>query len=153
MHYSRQLFFALAFMLVWSCSANQKAVTKPPLLSHGLTLAKTITSQNGIGEPEDATEIFFSSDKEVLAFLRIDNLAGKHRIRWDWFAPDGSLYLSSGDFTVEPGTGKFYRTVTLWHALTIQGDKAASLPGQWRLDIIINEDLLDRRIFTLKQPV
>jgi hypothetical protein len=152
MQLSRQLCFALAFVLIWSCSNSQKAVKKPLLLSHGLTLAKTVAIQNGIGEPKDAAEIFFSSDKEVLAFLRFDNLAEKHRIRWDWYAPDGSLYLSSSDFTVAPGTGKFYRTVTIWHALTIQGDKAASLPGQWRVDIIINEDLLDRRIFTVKQP-
>ncbi len=144
----KHFYFALAFILLCSCSTTRRT-TKPPLLSHGLSLARGVIEKDGIGEPQGLTSTFSCEDKEVLAFLRFDNLAGPHQLSWNWYAPDGSLYFSSGGYTPRTGARSFYRVVTAWHALTIRGDKAARLPGQWHVDVFINGELIDRKSFTL----
>jgi hypothetical protein len=148
MKINKHFYFALVFILLCSCSTTQRT-TKPPLVSHGLSLARTVIEKDGIGEPQGVTSAFSCEDKEVLAFLRFDNLAGPHQLRWNWYAPDGSLYCSSGGYTPQTGATSFYRVVTAWHALTIRGDKAARLQGKWHVDVFINGDLLDRKSFTL----
>lgn len=91
-----------------------------------------------------------SDDRKIIANIVCRNLTGGHSIRWDWYSPDGKLYVSkSTDIHTTDGT--FSKQVDAWHALNIKGDKAESLPGRWRVKVFVDHKLVDAPFFTLSR--
>ena len=137
--------------LVLSCTTNRKTtVPRSSRLVYGVVLAKGILEKNGIGEPQYPTNTFATKDKQVVAIIRMNNLAGQNKLRWDWHAPSGELYMSSNDFPLDSvSSGKCLRSMTAWHAMRIYGDMAEKLTGQWRVYIYFNDELIEHKMFTL----
>ncbi len=137
--------------LVLSCATNgKKAGTTAPRLVYGVVLAKGILEKDGIGEPQNPTSVFTAKDKQAVAIVRMNNLAGRNKLRWDWHAPGGELYISSNDFSLDSvSAGKYMRSMTAWHALRICGDRAEKLSGQWRVYIYLNDKLIEHKMFTI----
>ncbi len=40
--------------------------------------------------------------------------------------------------------------MTTWHALALNGDKSSNTPGNWRIRVFLNNELVDTKSFTLK---
>jgi hypothetical protein len=157
MHFFRtSILLVLSALLVFSCSAQKKVAQKPPLKVHGLTISKGIKKKGSVAVPIDPTTEFSPRDEVVVAHIKIDNLSGTHNFRWDWYAPGGELYYSTADFPFNIPGGKYSEETTAWHSLTIKGDKAASLFGNWEVKVYINADLVDSHRFvltTLKETI
>ncbi len=141
----------MAVCLVLSCATSRKTATKrPPGFVYGVALAKAVFEEDGIGIPQDLTDTFTTKDKQAVAIVRMNNLVGKNKLRWDWHAPNSELYTSSNDFPlVAVAAGKYLPSMTAWHALTICGDMAESLIGQWNVYIYLNDELIERKVVTL----
>ncbi len=137
------IFFTIA------CSSAKHVEKKPPSRFSGITLSKDIEQKDSLGVPIEPTTSFTSLDKEVVAHLKFENLAGKHLLRWDWIDPDGNLYYSTGDYPVKTSQGKYLIQATAWHRLSIMGDLAAQQDGQWAVKAFVDNELIDSKNFVI----
>ena len=48
--------------------------------------------------PLNPTTNFTSQDTQVYALMKFENLSGSHRIKWDWYKPNGEVYVSTHDY-------------------------------------------------------
>jgi outer membrane protein assembly factor BamE (lipoprotein component of BamABCDE complex) len=64
-----------------------------------------------------------------------------------WYAPDDSIYAEN-DFQEFLGTTEYAAT-----GLNIQGNKAAELLGEWRVEIYLNGQLIDKKTFYMREKV
>jgi len=133
-----------------ACGSNYQVIRKtPPFRFVKATLAKDVTK----GKPEGETNTFSIQDNSVIANARFENLSGKHTIRWDWYAPNGKLYLSSGDYLLKTSEGRYRQRADVWHKLSIKRDKAAALPGDWRVDIFLDDEPLLSKNFIIEDDI
>jgi hypothetical protein len=146
------VFLALSLFLL-SCSST-RAIRKPPALRFvGMTLSKEIEVETFNAIPKDPTTIFSPKDREVVAFLKLENLWGVHTVRWDWFEPNGNLYYSTGDYPIKSAEGKYSKEVTTWHKLSIRGDEAENLRGEWTVKVFFDKEVLASRNFKIEAEV
>lgn len=139
----------LAIFVTIACSSTKHVEKKPPSRFSGITLSKNIDKKDLLGIPIEPTTSFTSQDKEVVAHLKFNNLAGKHVLRWDWIAPDGNLYYTTGDYPVKTSRGKYLIQATAWHRLSILGDLAEQHAGQWSVKAFLDNKLLDSKSFVI----
>jgi hypothetical protein len=143
----------LVAMVCWGCGTTTSDTPKPRVKFVRTTFAKGVADKDPLSVPVDPGDSFESADEKVVAHLAFANLSGDCKLRWDWYSPDGELYLSSGDFPVSITKDQYVREATAWHSLNIEGDRAATLPGDWVVKVYYNNDLVDTRSFTLSPSV
>lgn len=83
---------------VLSCSST-KSIQKsavPPFKIAGTTISKDIKESGNLSMPIELSKEFSTKDKQVVSHVAFHHLTGKHRLRWDWYAPDGKRYQTSG---------------------------------------------------------
>jgi len=137
-----------ALFLILSCGSTKQVVKNPSFKFAGTTLTKKIKEAGPIAIPEDLTTTFKTQDQQVVAYAKFDN--GSHKIRWDWHKPDGGLYCSSGNTTLKIAKQKYTKEAASWHTISINGDKASELPGQWSVKVFFDDELLETKDFTIK---
>lgn len=134
-------------VILFACSTTRE-VKKPPTFKLAeATLAKGVSI---IGTPVNSTTTFTTEDQEAVAYLRLGNLSGNHKLRWEWSAPDGRVYYTTGS-SIETGIDKFRKDVTVWHRLAIKGEKAATLPGRWSVRAFMDESAILVKEFEIKE--
>ena len=137
-------------LLVFACSSTKYVEKKPPSKFAGVTLSKGIDSKGTIGVPLEPSTTFSTQDSEVIAHLKFENISGKHKLRWEWYDPNGDLYYSTGNFPFKTSRGKYLKEASTWHRLSIDGDKAANYPGDWELKVYFDGELLESKRFVMK---
>lgn len=148
MFLSRFVCLVIPFIL-FACSTT-KVVRKPPTFRVSeATLAKGVSI---IGTPTNPTTTFTTEDQEAVAYLRLGNLSGNHKLSWEWSAPDGRVYYTTGS-SIDTGIDKFRKDVTAWHRLAIKGEKAATLPGRWFVRAFMDESVVLVKEFEIKETL
>lgn len=132
-----------------ACSAGTSSITKPAVTFLGISLSKAVKKRGDIAKPVEPTTTFSINDKEAIALLSIKNLHYQIRLRWEWYNPDGELYYSTGNVPVKISKDKFIREFSAWHAMTIKGDKAAAMPGEWIVKVFMDDEYLDMKKFDI----
>jgi len=135
-------------MLV-SCSGSKTIQKTPEFRYAGTTLSKGVSTSGSLGVPTNVTNQFSTKDKAVFAHLNLENLSGSHKVRWEWYGPDGKLYYATGNTHVKASRGNYTRKCSAWHNLSIQGDKAQTMPGEWQLKVYFDNDLLEAKMFSI----
>ena len=147
------LTFIILYMgVIFSCAQTKEIRKKPTLNFVSLTLSRKIDDSGVIAKSIDTTSIYSSEDKEVIALIQLENLSGTHNIRWDWHSPDGELYYSTGNAVAKTSDKNFIRDVTIWHRLSIAGEKAADLTGKWEVHVFMDDERVDIQYFNLMEP-
>jgi hypothetical protein len=147
-------FFPLIFLLfLFSCASTQEIKRPPAFRFVDISLSKAVEDQTSIAVPKNPTTIFSPKDPEVVAFLKLENLWGVHTLKWNWIDPDGNLYYSTGDYTIKSADGKYLKEVTTWHKLSIRGQQAGKLIGDWTLNIFLDKEVVAVRNFTIDMEV
>ena len=141
--------FLFLFFLVFACGTTKESLQKPHFKFVGATLSKGINNSGTTAIPLEPTSKFSTNDSEVNALLEFKNLSGKHILKWDWYNPKGDLYYSTGNSPIETSLGGYLRKATAWHRLSIQGDKAASYPGEWEVRIYLDGEFVEYKKFTI----
>jgi len=137
---SLTLTLSLTLFTFFSCSSTNE-IRKPPSLKIAeLTLSKGI-DKGAIAHPINPTSAFITQDTEAIASLNIENMYGRHTIRWDWHGTDGKINYTSGDYQVNVSKNKFHKQFTIWHSLPIKGEKASNNLGQWQVKIYFDGEL------------
>lgn len=139
----------VGLILLMACSTGTPAITKPAVTFLGISLSKAVATQGGRTVPVESDSTFSIHDKEIIALLSINNLYYQIRLRWEWYSPDGALYYSTGNVPVKISEKKYIREFNAWHAMTIKGDKAGTLPGAWTVKVFMDDEYLDMKKFDI----
>ena len=141
--------FLLLPFFIFACGST-KEVKKPPRLAfEEPILSKGIDYKGNKGIPINPTTTFSAEDPKVIASLNLENLSGKHTIRWDWHDPNGNLYHSTGNYPIESSKGKYIKDATAWHRVSIRGEKAADYPGDWKVNIYLDKEFIASKMFKI----
>ncbi len=141
--------FISLILIISSCSST-RIVKKPPkfkLVESSLSKRIEITDKKSI--PLEATTRFNVLDPEIVSHIKYANLAGKHNIRWEWYSPDGKLYLKTEDLSIHSSKNKYIKNGTVWHKIMLKNTKAETLPGDWKIKIFLDNTLLTVKSFLL----
>jgi len=141
----------LLHSLISACSSTQTIKKPPPYRYAGTTISKDVNTSGSTGVPVEATDRFSTTDSTVCALLKFENLTGKHKVRWDWYAPDGKLYYSTGNTKIKTASDSYLREATAWHKLTINGDKAETLPGDWEVRAFFDNEMVESKRFSIQK--
>lgn len=114
------------------------------------SLARDVANRQTDSIPIDEASIFSPEDPQALMWVKLDDMAGKHNLRWEWYDPYGKLYLTTGDYKVNTD-GKYRPFNTSWHKMAIKGEKAANLPGKWQVKVFLDERPVASREFEIKK--
>ena len=91
--HSRQMpFFLIVIILLHlslavSCTQTKEIRKKPDIKYVGMVLSNKIDDTGITAKAIDASTIYSTADKEVIALLTLENLSGKHDVRWEWYSP------------------------------------------------------------------
>ncbi len=144
------LFISLCIAITMVCCGGSKTIQKTPKFQYaGTTLSKGVKSSGKLDMPTMVTNRFDADDKAVYAHLNLENLSGDHKIRWDWYSPDGKLYYTTGNTRIKASRGNYIPKCTPWHSLSIKGDKAQEMPGEWRLKVFFDNEVLESKNFSI----
>jgi hypothetical protein len=141
----------LSLLLTASCSSILSSSSSTYDFS-GITLSKGIDKKGTTAIPKDISTTFNTDDTEIIALLKFANITGAHAVRWEWLSPNEQLYYSTETLPIKTGEGKFRKEAAAWHRLSIRGDKAASLTGDWEVKAYMDNRLLTSSKFVLKTP-
>ena len=151
----KRLFFLLSLPLFVIACSSSKQVRKP--LSFRVvntTLAKAIDDKETAGIPLNPTTTFFTQDPEIISHVKLRNLSGKHALRWEWYDPNGNLYYATKDHSIHIPKGKYVAEATVWHKISLRGERAQKYPGNWKVDIHLDDALIASNAFEIKpKPV
>jgi len=114
------------------------------------SLARDVTSRQTDSIPLEEASVFSPEDPQALMWVKLDDVAGRHTLRWEWYAPDGKLYLSTDDYKINKD-GKYRPYNTSWHKMAIKGERAASLQGKWQVKVFLDERPIARSEFEIKK--
>jgi hypothetical protein len=137
--------------ILFSCASQSMVENKPRTKFQGMQLARDIDDSGVIGVLHEPTSEFNTEDLQVISFLAIENLSGSHKLRWEWVAPTGKTYLSTEKYPLNVEKGKYLPEVTAWHRISIKDEPAADLPGKWRVNAYIDDELVDSKPFYVKK--
>ena len=137
--------------ILFSCASQSMVENKPQTKFQGMQLARDIDDSGVIGVLREPTSEFNTEDLQVISFLAIENLSGSHKLRWEWVAPTGKTYLSTEKYPLNVEKGKYLPEVTAWHRISIKDEPAADLPGKWRVNAYIDDELVDSKPFYVKK--
>ncbi len=144
------LFLIVFIAIALVCCGGSKTIQKTPKFHYsGTTLSKGVKSTGKLDIPTTVTNRFSANDKAVYAHLNLENLSGSHKIRWEWYGPDGKLYYATDNTRIKASRGNYIPKCTPWHSLSIKGDKAQNMPGQWRLKVFLDNEVLERKNFSI----
>jgi hypothetical protein len=134
-----------AFALLFTVAMGQ--ASHPlffPLSEH--TMAKGICP-NAV--PCDRTYTFSVNDDEAVSWLLIFRDSNVHTVEWRWYYPEGRTYDRT--FSVIPPIDGFdgMWAAPVWSCLKIAGTDVARLPGNWKVDIIVDFRKVQTEYFTI----
>ncbi|MBI5746318.1 MAG: caspase family protein [Nitrospirae bacterium] len=121
----------LIYLLV-GCAGYTLIISKPEL-------AGTINqAPSGPIIPQGSTrETFTQDDPFAYVLIELKDLTGEHELRWRWVDPNGNVYVE----TLPSLLGKKgfrYPNIKVSHKIKIEGERAAGLPGRWRVQLVLD---------------
>jgi hypothetical protein len=135
----RRRLFTLACALAAGLAggAPAGAVTVVDQVATANPLANT-----GCTRPSPQT-FYRPSDATAFLWVSFDDAVESDAAEWRWFAPDGSLYVTSEFVVGFEGDG------CAWSGINIDGQQAADLRGEWRVDFYFNDTFVTTARFTI----
>lgn len=139
-------------LVLFGCGIKKNYQKTPLFRIVSTTVSKNIYVTNDEGIPKDVTDIFSSDDTEIVSHIRYANLSGTHHLRWEWYAPDGSLYHATKKVPVQTSTNTYVKQGTSWHKIPITKEMTTKSLGRWAVKIYVDNDLVASDFFRIKPP-
>ncbi len=149
------LFSLVTSSLLIACSTPQKKVAPltPSFEFVEATFSRDIEKKRTDSIPIGQSTIFYTNDTDVISRIKIINISGKHKIRWDWYKPDGKLYYSTGNQSIHIPSGKVRKEMSLWHRISLFGEPAVDIPGRWLANIYVDNDVVSSNHFEIRPEI
>jgi hypothetical protein len=94
------------------------------------------------------TSNFQPSDRRAYSWISFGNVGDAHQVEWRWFSPDGSLYSTYTQQIPKP-SGTPWSWYNVYSYIPIAGYGAASMPGDWKVDIYLDGNKILTEQFSL----
>src|SRR3989337_3657766 len=143
----------ISAMFCACATAKKDTATLPPVKFAEATLTKRLYVKADTAVPIEPTLTFTTDDNEAISYVKLKNLAGEHKLRWDWIGPKGEVYSSSGNYALKTSKGRYREEVVAWHKLSIRGDSASHFPGEWQIMVYLDGTLIIQKGFTIETDV
>jgi len=148
------IILSITLLLVMGCgSSNKNVKTGPTVDVIDVALSRDIEDRGPDSVPIGKSSIYYTNDTGVVSYIKVANISGKHKFRWDWYRPDGKLYCSTGNETIKISSGKYRREMCIWHKISLDGEKAVSYPGRWLVDVYFDNDIVSSNHFEIKPEI
>lgn len=99
-------FLSFVVMLLFSaCSTGKNVKKAPDFRVVETTLAKGIKDIDNRDVLLNPTSTFTTRDNAVIAHVRLANLVGNHKVRWQWYRPGDNLYYESDLYKIATTKG------------------------------------------------
>ncbi len=141
----------LLTLFVFACSSTKTAVKPSQFRIVETTLAKGIEDMETKGIPVKPTTTFTTKDKEVVSHVKYVNLTGKHHLKWKWFTPGGRLYYATSNYPIKTSKNTYVKEGSSCHTISIKGTKAEKYPGDWKVNIYLDDMLTASTSFIIKE--
>lgn len=121
----------LTYLLV-GCAGYNLAISKPELAG------KIDQAQSGPIIPQGSTrETFTQDDPYAFVLIELKDLIGEHELRWRWVDPKGNVYVETPPSLLGK-KGLRYPNIKVSHKIKIEGERAAGLPGRWKVQLVLD---------------
>jgi len=121
---------------------------EPEQLVETLVLCERVLPDGELLAPADITTDFpMMENPDVLCFVELKNVGRFMRLKWRWYAPDGTLFKETADVPVNENKA-YLEAVTAYDKLDIQPEE--SFKGHWVVVILVNGELAGRRTFFVR---
>ena len=137
-------------LLFVGCAANKKKTTPHVLGVVEASLVKQVIVEGSKSVPIQPAGEFTTEDSAIIAYVKLENLSGQHRISWEWIAPSGNRYYKTKDHPLMTSKGSYVEETATWHKLSIKGDPAEKHTGEWKVNIFLDDELAAVKSFELK---
>ncbi len=105
---------------------------------------------DALSSPVQIGSTFTTHDARAVVWLKLDDLAHPHTVRFRWYDPEGNLYLDSGPVALDPD-GAFRPHATVSAGMPIAGAPAAWLPGEWKVSVDYDGENLTTQKFDVEE--
>lgn len=139
----------IALLAISACTKTISVQKAPRLKIAKAVLARDVDTSGSIGLAVNTADTFSTKDDQIYSHVTLSDLSGRHHLRWEWIAPDGRTYAISANFHVRAPPGKYLPTVTAWNRLPVRGKKAESMPGKWKVQVLLDDEYLASQSFEL----
>lgn len=136
-------------LLVWGHPNGYAATSSPDFKIIKTTVAKGVETIGSVDVPVKATTEFSTDDDAVISHVAFADLDKTCRFQWKWYDPSGNLYVESQPYAFSAPVGKMVRDGSVWHKLSIRGEKAMKLPGEWGVKIYMDGRLISSEKFLI----
>src|SRR3989337_3277544 len=110
------IIFTLILPILFACATPRKDIaTLPSFKFAEATLTKRLYIKDTTAVPIEPTLTFTTEDSEAISYVKLKNLTGEHKLRWDWIGPQGEIYSSSGDYLLKTSKRRYRQEVVAWH--------------------------------------
>lgn len=136
----------LIFLTVFlaSCSNSTSTIRKSdiqPLKIISSTISKDVKKSGGLSVPVQPAKKFTTDDKTVVSHVAFSHLTGTHNIRWDWYDPNGTLFMTTGNYELKTRKNMYVKEGAVFHKIELKNSDAANHSGDWKVKIYIDDEL------------
>ena len=117
------------------------------LLDHAM--ARSIDSDTL--HPASRTDAFLTTDEQAINWIKIGPMSTTHEVEWNWYSPQGDLYLNQGPVAVGE-VGQRHDWWAAWATIDSAESAASSFPGLWTVEVFLDGRPLVTEQFTLREP-
>ncbi|HIE23158.1 MAG TPA: hypothetical protein EYP68_02900 [Candidatus Korarchaeota archaeon] len=106
-------------------------------------------------DPINVTEVFSTIDDQVVAWIRFGNVVSQLYLRYEFIEPGGTLFAIGEDMIEDPKTKGYDYYESFTHSVSLELTSSKELgdprdyPGEWRVDLYVNDEFLLSFRFTL----
>lgn len=147
------LLLPILLTVLSSCSNQSKQIKKPGFELVEARFAKGVDKIENRFVLIVPTNTFTTKDNFAISYVKFANLSGEHKVKWEWYKPDGNLYYASEEYTFKIAKDRYAEEASTYHKLSIAGDKAQELIGKWKVNIYYDGDLITTRGFEIMPDV
>ena len=137
-------------ILLAGCATTDKKEAEPVFSVAGTDLVKQVLVEGNTSVPIQPDGEFTTQDSAVIAYVKLKNLSGEHRISWEWIEPSGNRYYKTKDYPLRTSKDSYVEETATWHKLSIKGDPAEKHIGRWKVNVFLDNQLVAARSFMLK---
>lgn len=143
----------MSLSLILGCASTGRVKNIPPFEVLESSLSRGIEDKGTESVPIGRSTVFSAEDSEVISYIKLANVAGNHKIRWDWYRPDGKLYTTTDNQPIQVHSGMYREAMSVWHKISLHNQAAVSYPGRWLVDISFDNDVIYSSHFELKPEI
>lgn len=104
--------------------------------------------------PLGKSQTFSTEAEQAISWIRLLDLEESHVISWQWYTPDGDHYARSSTIATDPASEgyDYWNWYVFWASIWIYGYEAATMPGQWHVDVLFDGVPLLSETFVIQMP-